>query len=269
LIEKAISELLGKAQLSIESCQGVGIAMPGIVDTFEKKVSFVYGKNDYTMHYDFTAWATDTYHLPLVVENDARAAVIGEWQFGKGRGYQNVVMVTLGTGVGVGVISSNRPLTGPHCKAGILGGHLVINIDGHACNCGNTGCLEAEIGTWNLETILRESPLFEKSKLRQAKLLDYKAVFECYDQGDELARQIVKRLIYYLQAGVLNLIHAYDPDVVILAGGVMERADLIVPKVEKFVQEKVWKPRVNIPVLLAHDINFSALKGLEYLVAQQ
>lgn len=265
-IEKTISALLNSSQLSAIQCQGIGIAMPGIVDTYEKRVSYIYGKNEYTMDYDFNAWATDTYRLPLVVENDARAAVIGEWQFGVGQNYQDVVMVTIGTGIGVGVISHNQPVIGPHCKAGILGGHIIVDIDGHPCNCGNIGCLEAEIGTWNLENILKESPLFSKSKLNQFDVFDYKNIFECYEQGDELAKIMVKRLIDYLQAGLLNLVHAYDPSVIILAGGVMERGDLIVPSLNQFIQEKVWKPRAELPVLIAKDINFSALKGLEFLL---
>ena len=266
-IEKTIVGLCAKHKIELDSIESMGIALPGIVDVKAKRVSYVYGKNIYTMQFDFQAWAKTKFNLPIVVENDARAAVIGEWRYGVGRGYQNIVMITLGTGIGVGVVIEGRVLHGSHYKAGILGGHLIINVDGHPCNCGNDGCLEAEIGAWNLETILRESSLFPRSQLSHYEKHNYKNIFQCYDKKDELAVLMINRLIKYLQAGTLNLVHAYDPGVVILAGGVMARADLIVKPIERFLSTNVWKPRIKtgIPVIAATDINFAALKGLEHL----
>src|SRR6478736_1146438 len=110
--------------------------------------------------------------MPLALENDANAALAGGWQYGAGRGFQSVVLMTLGTGVGTSAVVDGVPLRGQHGQAGCLGGHVTVNIDGERCVCKNIGCVESEASTWALPTHARRDPDFATSTLAGASVLD-------------------------------------------------------------------------------------------------
>src|SRR5690606_25998850 len=106
---------------------------------------------------DLTGWCREAFGAPLVLENDANAAMIGEWRFGAGQDHDHAVMMIFGTGVGVSAITDGRLLRGAHGYGGVLGGHQTINLHGRLCPCGNMGCVETEASTW----VLQELPLPE------------------------------------------------------------------------------------------------------------
>lgn len=139
--------LLDGIGLKLADCAGVSVAFPSLIDRSTGRILAVYGKYHDSLDIDLRAWARSELGLPLAIENDARMALIGEWQAGAGQGCDNLVMITLGTGLGVCAIIEGRILRGRHGQAGVLGGHLTVRYGGRLCTCGNLGCAEAEAST--------------------------------------------------------------------------------------------------------------------------
>ncbi|WP_270369189.1 ROK family protein [Microbacterium algeriense] len=130
--------------------EAVGIAVPGVVEPGTGRMLHANAKYDFLRDLDLSAWSLAEFGVPAAVENDARAALIGETSTGSAAGTRDAVLVTLGTGIGTAVLMGGMPLRGRTGHAGILGGHLTVDLDGPVCPCGNIGCGEALASTWAL-----------------------------------------------------------------------------------------------------------------------
>ncbi|MDX2398687.1 ROK family protein [Microbacterium algeriense] len=130
--------------------EAVGIAVPGVVEPGTGRMLHANAKYDFLRDLDLSAWSLAEFGVPAAVENDARAALIGETSTGSAASTRDAVLVTLGTGIGTAVLMGGMPLRGRTGHAGILGGHLTIDLDGPVCPCGNIGCGEALASTWAL-----------------------------------------------------------------------------------------------------------------------
>ncbi len=146
-IELAINSLLIESKTKKEDLKGIGIGFPGLVDSVQMKVLSTNKKHDDALEFDFIKWGQEVFNTPVFLENDARIALLGEWQYGAGRGFNNIVMLTFGTGIGSATLLEGKLLKGKHFQAGNLGGHFTINVNGALCTCGNLGCVEAEAST--------------------------------------------------------------------------------------------------------------------------
>ena len=194
--------------------------------------------------------------LPTRICNDANAALTGEWRFGAARDTRSVVMMTLGTGIGASAIIDGVPLRGQHGQAGCLGGHLTANLEGNICGCGNIGCAESEASTWALPLQARAHPNFAASRLARENVLDYAAVFRAAAQDDKLAIELRNRSLRVWSVALVNLIHAYDPEVAIIGGGIMRSGEIILPALRRYVSKHAWTPwgKVkNKPAALGND----------------
>ncbi len=252
-------------QMNIEVA-GVGICFPGIVDFDLKKVLSDYVKYPDAHRMDLTQWFRENLDVPFVIENDARAAMIGEWKHGAARGYNNVVCVTLGTGLGTGVLFDGKPMRGKNYIAGNLGGHQTINYEGDICNCGNIGCLESEISSWKLSDNARRNPQFNSSKLAAFEEIDYKNVFDLARQGDSLACQLRDKSLKVWGLGVINLIHAYDPEIMVFSGGIMKSADEILPRFSELIDKYAWINANKIKLVTACNPDLSGIYGVYELL---
>ena len=261
-----IDALLQRASLSVADVAGVGIAMPGIVDTVNQKVLTINAKYSDAPQLDLVAWAKTTWNLPLRMENDTRAAMIGEWRFGQGRGYDNLVLMMLGTGIGTSAVIEGKILRGKHFQAGILGGHVIVNRQGTRCNCGMMGCAEAEASTWNLYHLVTNHPLYSQSVLSTEDHLDFKAIFQYAEAGDALACIVRDECVDVWTTCALNLVQAYDPEVVILGGGIMASREFIIPRIQEQLDQNGWSVWGNVTVVEAALINSAALLGVSDLV---
>lgn len=265
MIANEVDALIKKAKCS-EDVKGVGIAIPGIVDSIEKRILSIDKKFEDAPDLDLEQWVKDNWNVQLQIENDARAALLGEAAFGNAKGNNNAVMMTIGTGIGSAAIIEGKLLKGKHFLAGILGGHSTVNYLGEKCNCGNIGCAEAEVATWNLEKLAKSSRLFDKSKLKNENKIDYESIFRLSKAGDELAQELQTRSLKVWSAAAINLIHAYDPEILVIGGGVMASKDDIIPAVQKQINEYAWTPWGTVKVLPAKYINESALLGIGSLI---
>ena len=191
--------------------------------------------------------------MPVKIVNDASSAALGEAKFGSGKNYENIVMITLGTGVGGGIIIDGKLYDGLGGTGAQLG-HSVIRYNGRQCGCGRRGCLEAYASaTALIKPANIQKAKHPKSKLNQIRDIEAKDVFELAREGDALAKKLVKEYITYLSEGLLNLCNEFRPDIILLSGGVANEGDYLVSRIEKYMKRHnygyVNAPRV--PVTLA------------------
>jgi glucokinase len=250
-LTSAAGALLRECGLAAADCAGVAVSFPGIVDPFSARIfSTPKGKYDDSASVDLQQWSRERFGLPLRIENDARMALLGERFCGSLQGCGDAVMLTLGTGVGGAVMTGGRLLRGKHFQAG-LGGHLPALFDGRPCICGSRGCTEAEASTWALPEICRRWPGFAQSALADAPALDFATVFQCSRAGDAVAMAVRDRCLAVWAAGIVGLIHAFDPDAVVLGGAVLQSADQILPFVEYYVHAHAWTPWGKVRIVRA------------------
>ena len=175
---------------------------------------------------------------PVLLENDANAAAVGEMWMGAARGCRDLVSVTLGTGVGGGVILDGELWRGAHGSAGEIGHSTVDPFSGLKCKCGNVGCLEMFASATAIVRMTREDlPRFPKSVLHREELTAER-VYDAGRDGDELALSIFKRFGVYLGIGLANLINIIDPEIIVIAGGAVNGWDLFARDMEREVNER-------------------------------
>ncbi len=180
--------------------------------------------------------------LPVVVTNDVRAATWGEWRYGSGKGINDLAVLFVGTGIGGGVISGGNVLSGCSNSGGELG-HITIVYDGRKCRCPNRGCLEAYAGGWAIAERAKEAIRTLSHEGRRllslagsVKQVTAVTVSQAYREGDLLARLLVDETGRYLAAGVVSIVNAFNPCLVVLGGGVIEGIPELIPIVKEVVQ---------------------------------
>ena len=173
--------------------------------------------------------------LPVAVINDVNAATLGEWRFGSGKGVDDLAVLFVGTGVGGGIIAGGRLLAGCNNSGGELG-HITIVSNGRKCHCPGKGCLEAYVGGWAIaeraqETIRTLSTEGKRLLTLAGNINKVTAVTvsQAYKEGDLLARLIVEETGRYLAAGVVSIVNAFNPCLVVLGGGVIEGIPELIP----------------------------------------
>lgn len=246
---------------------GIGIALPSIIDHVRSKVLSKYVKYTDAQDFDFAKWAKERWNIPVALENDAKAALVGEWQYGNGKGCRDLVLITLGTGVGSAVMIDGKLLSGRNFVAGNLGGHMTINVNGKECNCGNIGCLESESSTWNLRDDVTSSPNFERSRLSKEKEIDFKTLFQLAEKGDELAIQVRDKCLKSWSLGVISLIHAFDPERIVVGGGIMMSGDLVLSHIRDMIKKHSWVKDNPPELIAAAHPDFAGILGMYYVIA--
>ncbi len=251
--------------------QAVGVSIKGIVDSRRGMILDVNETLMDLIEQPFVALLAQTFGLPVVMENDARMYALGELLYGAGKDSTNMVCLTLGTGIGCGVAIHRQILRGPRGLAGILGGHITIQVDGPCCTCGNIGCLETFVGaTALLHAVTVGLRTHPNSVLHAEAHVTPYDIFMAAEQNDSLARQIVERFSHYLGVGIVSLIHAYDPDIFVLGGGISGAAYQFLPSVQSYVNEHVWTlPGHHVSIVKARLGDAAALIGIAALANQQ
>jgi len=269
-LKAAWLQLLGDLKLALCDCAGISVAFPSLVDAPSGRVLAEYGKYADAMNLDLRDWARKEFNLPLAIENDARLALIGEWKHGAGRGSDNVVMITLGTGIGTSAVIQGRVLRGQHSQAGVLGSHITIRYNGgRACTCGNVGCAEAEASTASLAAVATSLPEWKTSPLSALPSLQYHSVFEQAAAGDPCAIKLREHSLLVWATLVVNLIHSYDPEIVVLGGGIMASAETILPAIREHVRRHAHTPWGQVRVAVGELGDNAALVPGEWLLQEQ
>jgi glucokinase len=262
LVEEMTRRLLDEEGAAASSCAGVSLAFCGIVDDDRGCVlATLEDKFEDAIACDLPAWSERVFGLPLRIENDARLALLGEWWGGAARGFDDVVIVTLGTGIGGAAMTGGRLLASRHRQAGAIGGHLPVTVTGRRCLCGGHGCAEAEASTWALPEICAEQSGFATSSLATEPTIDFRTVFEHYDAGDGVAAAVIDHCCQVWGTLAVTLVHAYDPELLVFGGAVMSRADDILPRVRALVDDRAWTPGRTVPIAPAELADEAALFG--------
>ncbi len=243
---------------------GIALAFPGIVDFSAGKAAATNAKYNDAPSIDLAEWARREFDAPFIIDNDARMAMIGEWQRGAGAGADNMVMMTIGTGIGTGAVIDSRPLYGRNFCAGSLGGHMIIDYRGRRCTCGNIGCVEAHSSSFFLPDIISGNASLSDEFRKDAGNCNFKTLFDKYRASDRDAVAVVEGCMDVWAAAVVNYIHAYDPQVVVIGGGIMKSADIILPYIRKKVESLAWCPGEKVEIVASVLGDDAAILASEY-----
>ena len=265
-LEQEIDQMLLANQLHNKDVLGIGFSFAGLVDSVENRILSTNQKYDDGPDTDLVGWAREKWNWPLFAMNDARMALLGEWQHGAGQDCAELVAVTLGTGIGSAVLIGGELLIGKHFQAGNLGGHFVVNHHGTVCTCGNVGCVEAEASTWRLPSLLKEHPVFDQSAIKNEEVMDFRALFHHAGNNDRVAKEVLDHCLSAWAAGIITMIHAFDPERIILSGGIMKSSSVILPALQEKVNQLAWTPWGKVKLVEAKYPDSAALYGADYLV---
>jgi glucokinase len=244
---------------------GVGVSSPGPIDT-ERRIALSIPTLAGFVDVPFARMIEDKIGLPVWLENDGIAAALGEWRFGVGRLNQNLVYITVSTGIGGGIVLDGRLL---HGRRGLVGhvGHMTIIRDGEACPCGNRGCWEAYAsGTaFAQRARLRADGPTSTTLGKDGAPIDGRAVFEAAAHGDALALALVSEEADLLGVGIANLLHLYSPEIVVIGGGMANGFDLLLPGIAARINSAAMPSFRDTPVVRAALGDNSGLIGAAVL----
>lgn len=216
------------------------IMVPGTVDT-DKAVVLQAPNLPSLVNFKLKAALQERLGWPVFLENDANAAAVGEMWLGVARGCRDVMSVTLGTGVGGGLILDGKLWRGSHGSGGEIGHTTVDPFSGLKCKCGNTGCLELFASGTAIVRMTRENlSLFPQTKLTSGDLTA-ETVYKAGVEGDELALAVFKRFGMYLGIGLANIINLIDPEIIVITGGAANGWDLFASEMYRQVEERAFR----------------------------
>ena len=264
-IAKSVKERMQRDTLTLEDIAGLGIGVPGPVKedgTVLKCANLGWGVFNVA---DTVRELTGIENVK--VGNDANVAALGEMWKGGGKGYNNLVMVTLGTGVGGGVILGGKILTGSNGAGGEIG-HIRVNYEEKdVCGCGKTGCLEQYASATGVVRLAKKAlEKKEKKTTLVADDLSAKAVFDAAKAGDELAMDIVEKFGFYLGMALAHISQVIDPEVFVIGGGVARAGQIIIDEVSKNYEENVMFALKNKAFKMAELGNDAGIYGSARMV---
>jgi glucokinase len=221
---------------------GVGVATAGAVNPrtgIVAKASNIRGFENWPLR-DLLVQGLQ---LPVYVGNDANLAALAEHRFGAGQGVDFLIYLTISTGIGAGVIENGKLLLGANGWAAELG-HVIVDPHGPRCNCGNIGCLQAlasgpAIARHAIELLQEGKPSLLRARFEgDPTRITAKEVVEAAQQGDALALEVMQRAAFYLGIGMISFIHAFDPEMIIVGGGVSKAGELLFAPVRALIAER-------------------------------
>jgi glucokinase len=265
-VANLVEALLVQEQLNRTSIVGAGVGSPGPLDL--KTGTLLKTANLPWVNVPLRDLMSSRLQAPIVMDNDANAAAYGEFWCGGHRGCRNLVLLTLGTGVGSGVILHGQVLHGHFDNAGELG-HMIVAPNGLECPCGQRGCLEAYSSagalTRRFEHAVQAS---EQSGATRVPEVDAKTITNFARQGDALCRRLWDEACYYLGIACINIQHAYNPELILLGGGMADAGDFLLNAVRLHVSANQWHlhddfPRIEL-ARLGSDAGLIGAAGLAW-----
>ncbi len=278
--EKEIAEDMAKmavqavenAKLTMDDIEWIGIGTPGIANSatgiVERANNLGFINTPLVKYVKEFIGRNDT---PVYIENDANAAAYGEYVAGAAKGAKNAVCITLGTGVGAGIVIDGKIYAGSNF-AGAEIGHTVIEVGGAPCTCGRKGCFEAYSSATGLIRMTKESmaenPDSVMNKMAEERgKVTARTSFDCMRAGDKYAKAVVDKYIKYLAAGITNTINTFQPDILCIGGGVCNEGDPLLLPVKAIVEEEDFanKSEKRTEIVIAKLGNDAGLIGAAFL----
>ena len=258
-LAETVKEYIGAQKLE-NKIVGIGIGCPGTLDVEKGIVN--YSNNLCWNELHVADIFKEILPYPVRLTNDANAASLGEAKFGAGKSYETIIMLTLGTGVGGGIIINGKLFEGNEGKGGELG-HTVIVVDGEPCTCGRKGCFEAYASATALIRETKKAMLSNKRSLMwkispEIELVGGRVVFEAVAQGDKSAKKVLDNYVKYLGEGILNYCNIFRPNVIVLSGGIANAGAALFDPLNEYIKERNYgykmTPEVKVvPAELGYD----------------
>lgn len=264
-IAQSLEKKLFETKIPKDQIKGIGIGIPAPVDEegiVQKTANLGWGYKEVKREME------ELTGFKAAVGNDANVAALGEMWLGGGKGYKNLVMVTLGTGVGGGIIVNGLPLTGANGAGGEIG-HICVNYEEKdRCGCGKQGCLEQYASATGIARIarIRLHKNDDPSILRGRKV-SAKMVFDALKEGDKVAEEIVEEFGAYLGHALANIAVITDPAVIVIGGGVSKAGEILLEYVEKYYHEKAFFSNQDVRFVLAELGNDAGICGAAKLMS--
>lgn len=254
---ETIRQAVAAAGLRMGDIAGIGVATPGTMDIPAGMMLDPFNLKPWK-NVPVRRHIHDTFQVPTAFQNDANAAAYGEYWAGAGKGVESMVLFTLGTGIGGGIILGDRILEGRHSHGAELGHQKIEMTNPRQCGCGRWGCLEAyasalAIVKRTLEALAQDGGGSMLHHFRMENLeLTAKDVFDAAAAGDALATQIIEATAYYLAVGAINMMHTIDPDMVVYAGGMTAAGEPFLARIRHHIQELAFPvPAANTVIRYA------------------
>lgn len=271
---KSIDAKLDEWDVSKGRILGIGIGAPGPVRFQDGSIyeAVNLGWRNYPLK-DLLEVETS---LPVVIDNDANMAALGEMWKGAGQGAKDLVCITLGTGVGGGVITNGQVVHGKSGAAGEIGHVTVVTDNGFTCNCGKSGCLETVASATGIVRLAQESlgkankMSLLQQKINEGQLLSSKLLFECAKEDDFLSKEVIQQVSLYLGVALSHIGNLLNPEKIVIGGGVSKAGDLLIAPVrehfEKHAFKRVAKSTKILPAILGND---AGVIGAAWLIKNQ
>lgn len=264
-IAKTIEAKITEKQIKKEEVEGVGIGIPGPVNSEGDVLCAV------NLFWGFKAASKELSQLtglPAMAGNDANVAALGESWKGAAAGAKNVLLATLGTGVGGGIIVNGKIVSGAHGAGGEIGHANVNHQESEACNCGNKGCLEQVASATGIVRVAKQylASSKEESCLRNTEKLTAKDVLDAFKEGDKAANAIMERVGEYLGGALAIFASVVDPETIVIGGGVSKAGQPLIDCIQKHYKKYAFPLAKETPIVIAKLGNDAGIYGAAKLV---
>ena len=264
-----IDLLLVNANVKASDITACGIGSPGAIDPINGVIK--YSNNIVMKNVRIRGELSKLYPFPVSVDNDANCAALGEAKFGGGRGAEDVIFITLGTGVGSGIIVGGKLFTGGG-GAGAEAGHTVIKVGGEKCNCGRRGCWERYASATALVRQTKAAMLKNPGSAMHAEAardnkVSGRTAFLAAARGDKAGQKVVDTYLNYIAAGILNLANVFRPQLAVIGGGVSNEGPALLAPIQARLDKELFGGEINPPVkvVLAKLGNDAGILGAAFL----
>ncbi len=263
-VAESLKKKMEEKAINSDQVAGIGIGVPAPVEedgVVQNTANIGWGYKEVRREME------ELTGMKVAVGNDANVAALGEMWLGAGKGHTNLIMVTLGTGVGGGIIVNGKPIVGAHGAGGEIG-HICVNYEEtDCCGCGKKGCLEQYASATGISRLAKQRlAKDERSSVLRKQNINAKAVFDALKAGDELAEEIVEEFGRYLGYAMANLAVIADPAVIVIGGGVSKAGEILLQYVEKNFKEKVFFANKDTQFVLATLGNDAGICGAAKLI---
>ncbi|MGE5630465.1 MAG: ROK family protein [Caulobacteraceae bacterium] len=269
-MERQIEDLVQGCGKDIKDIESIGIGAPGLMNYDSGYV--IYCTNLFWNNIPLGVELQKYFKKPVYLENDATVAGLAESLFGSTKNVPNSVFLTIGTGIGAGIIIDNRIYSGSHF-AGSEIGHMIVGENFYTCNCGNNGCLETFASATGMIKYVCHRLKGEKLKSlipekagHKMENINAKLIFDSAREGDQLAEDAVDRMIKYLSIGIINISNILDPDIIAIGGGVSKAGDFLIERLKEETSKMYFTPNIKYgDIVLAQLGNEAGIIGAAFL----
>lgn len=244
---RTINELCGELGIQSSELGGIGIGVPGTADS--KRGVVTVAANIGWRNVPIVNEIQKYINVPVAINNDANCAALGEQRYGGGSEYGSIIFITLGTGVGSGIIYEGKLIEG-NGSAGAESGHMVIQIDGEPCNCGRSGCWESYASATALikqtKRAMENNPDSLMHEIfRENGKVSGRTAFMAMKRGDEAGRKVCEQYIKYIAIGLINLGNIIHPEAFIIGGGISHEGEILTVPIQKYIDNYCYGSGLN------------------------